>query len=345
MKVLVTGGAGFIGSHLVDALLAREHQVSVIDNLSTGRPENLAHARFLGFCDVDLHTLDIADEGAAALIRRVRPDVIMHLAAQPSVAVSMRDPQLDARCNIMGLLNILAAARDSGCHRVVLASSGGTIYGEPDPESLPLQEDAPISPRSFYGLSKDMGGKYLELFTEHCGMTHAALALGNVYGPRQNPQGEAGVIAIFAQRILTDQPCIIFGDGHSTRDYVYVDDVVDAFMKALNRGSGLINVGTGVETSVLDIHAALSKCKGATRPPVHRLALPGEVRRTSLCADRASSELGWRPRTSLEAGISQVISWLQPGTRAAEAEERFETQAPGVRVETGLHPGSTRGLT
>jgi len=309
MNVLVTGGAGFIGSHLVDALLRAGHAVSVIDDLSTGLAANLDTARELGLAESDLHVLDIASAEAAEVIRRVRPEAVLHLAAQPSVSVSMRDPRLDAHSNLTGLLNVLVAAQEAGTGKVVFASSGGTIYGEPD--VLPIAEDAPLSPRSFYGQSKKAGTEYVRLFAEEHGMAYACLALGNVYGPRQNPQGEAGVIAIFAQRLLDGRACLVFGDGHNTRDYVYVDDVADAFVRALERGSGLINVGTGVETSVLDIHAALAKALDCDAAPVHEPALPGEVRRICLAVERAERELGWRPRVALEDGIPGVLDSLR----------------------------------
>ncbi|WP_130799360.1 NAD-dependent epimerase/dehydratase family protein [Streptomyces otsuchiensis] len=316
MRVLVTGGAGFVGSHLVDRLLVEGHRVSVVDDLSTGLPENLDRARSLGLAEADLHVLDIAGEAAADVIRSARPEVVVHLAAQPSVAVSMRDPLLDAHSNITGLLRVLTAARDAGSRKVVFASSGGTIYGEPDPETLPLAEEAPLAPRSFYGLSKKYGAECVRLFAEEYGLAHASLALGNVYGPRQNPQGEAGVIAIFAQRLLAGRPCVVFGDGLNTRDYVYVDDVADAFVRALDRGTGLINIGTGVETSVLDIHAALARDTGTTAAPVHEPALAGEVRRISLGVGRAADQLGWRPATPLADGVPKVVSWLRESDRS-----------------------------
>jgi len=309
MNVLVTGGAGFIGSHLVDALLRAGHAVSVIDDLSTGLAGNLDTARGLGLAESDLHVVDIASAEAAEVIRRVRPEAVLHLAAQPSVSVSMRDPRLDAHSNLTGLLNVLVAAREAGTRKVVFASSGGTIYGEPG--ELPIAEDAPLSPRSFYGQSKKAGTEYVRLFAEEHGMAYACLALGNVYGPRQNPEGEAGVIAIFAQRLLEGRPCLVFGDGHNTRDYVYVGDVADAFVRALEQGGGLINVGTGVETSVLGIHAALAKALDSDAAPVHEPALPGEVRRICLAVERAEQQLGWRPRVSLEDGIPEVIDSLR----------------------------------
>ncbi|WP_405773955.1 NAD-dependent epimerase/dehydratase family protein [Streptomyces sp. NBC_01538] len=311
MNVLVTGGAGFIGSHVVDALLRAGHAVSVIDDLSTGLAENLAAAWESGLTDADLHVVDIASPEAAEVMGRVRPEAVLHLAAQPSVSVSMRDPRFDAHSNLTGLLNVLVAAREAGTRKVVFASSGGTIYGEPQAGDLPLREDSPQAPRSFYGLSKKAGGEYVRLFAEEHGMAYACLALGNVYGPRQNPQGEAGVIAIFAARLLEGRPCLVFGDGHNTRDYVYVDDVADAFVRALDRGTGLINVGTGVETSVLDIHAALTKALDSDAAPHHEPALPGEVRRTYLSVDRAARDLDWRPRVGLEDGIPRVIDALR----------------------------------
>ncbi|MFX4294696.1 NAD-dependent epimerase/dehydratase family protein [Streptomyces bohaiensis] len=315
MRVLVTGGAGFIGSHVVDRLLVEGHRVSVVDDLSTGALHNLDRARALGFAEADLHALDIASEAAGEAIRSARPEVVVHLAAQPSVAVSMRDPLLDAHSNVTGLLRVLTAARDAGSRKVVFASSGGTIYGEPDPSTLPLTESAPLAPRSFYGLSKKYGAECVRLFAEEYGLDQVSLALGNVYGPRQNPQGEAGVIAIFAQRLLAGRDCVVFGDGLNTRDYVYVDDVADAFVRALDRGSGLINVGTGVETSVLDVHAALARETGTVSAPVHEPALAGEVRRISLGVGRAADALGWRPATPLADGVPEVVAWLREAGR------------------------------
>lgn len=311
MRVLVTGAAGFIGSWLVDALIAMGHEVSAMDNLATGSLDNLVSARFAGLPDERLHLADVADPSAADVVLRRRPEVIVHLAAQPTVASSMRDPLYDARVNVLGMINILDAARRSGCRKVVFASSGGTIYGDVPAAALPIPEATAVAPRSFYGLSKVTGGEYLRLFAAHSRMEYATLALGNVYGPRQDATGEAGVVSIFARRMLAGEPCLIHGDGRTTRDYVYVEDVVDAFLRATTRGTGLINIGTGVETSVLDVHRILANHTGVARPAVHTRAMPGEVRRVSLCPDRALNELGWRPRTGIEQGVRMLLSWLR----------------------------------
>jgi UDP-glucose 4-epimerase len=304
VDILVTGAAGFIGSHVVDALLASGHRVTGIDDLSTGSRDNLRAAGGLAA----LHEVDIADAGAVpAIVRDVRPEVVVHLAAQPSVNVSMRDPLLDARSNVLGLVNVLTAARDAGARKVVFASSGGTIYGQVREGLLPVAEDAPRCPESFYGLTKSAGVDYLRIFAAQHGMDHVALALGNVYGPRQDPDGEAGVVSIFADRLLAGEPCVVYGDGKTTRDYVYVGDVVDAVVRALTMGTGLINIGTGREVSVLEVHDALAGHLGVTTEPVHAPARQGEVRRICLDWLRAEVELGWRPRVDLAAGTSALL--------------------------------------
>ncbi len=307
-QVLVTGGAGFIGSHVVDALLERRMKVTVLDDFSTGSLKNLGEAPRAGLTVVQG---DIASRAAHRLVVELRPDAILMLAAQPSVKVSMRDPTLDAHTNLLGLVNLLEAARATSCRKVVFASSGGTIYGDVSPERLPIQEHEPRRACSFYGLTKLTALSYLELYREHFGLNYAALALGNVYGPRQSPDGEAGVIAIFAKRILNGEPCVVNGDGLTTRDYVYVTDVANAFVAALERGSGLINLGTGQEASVLEIHAQLSRSAGSSRAPNLGPALPGEVRRVSLDPRRAAAELGWAPTMALGAGIDRVLSWMR----------------------------------
>jgi UDP-glucose 4-epimerase len=259
--------------------------------------------------------VDIADPAAvAAVVRDTRPEVVVHLAAQPSVNVSMRDPLLDARANVVGLVNVLTAARDSGTRKIVFATSGGTIYGQVPEDLLPIGEDAPRTPASYYGLTKSAGVDYLRIFSAQHGIEHVALALGNVYGPRQDPDGEAGVVGIFAARLLAGEPCVVFGDGKTTRDYVYVGDVVDAVTRALTRGTGLINVGTGRETPVLEVYDTLAAHLGATTAPVHAAARPGEVRRVFLRWARAEAELGWRPRVDLVTGTSALLAWLRSGT-------------------------------
>ncbi|MGH9056509.1 MAG: NAD-dependent epimerase/dehydratase family protein, partial [Acidimicrobiales bacterium] len=249
MKALVTGGAGFIGSSLVDRLLAEGHSVDVVDNLSTGSLSNLAEARRAPGRRMTFHQLDVRSPDLAELANRCRPEVVFHLAAQADVRVSVSDPLFDADVNVMGSLRVLEAARFCGAKKVVFASSGGTIYGDPDPSDLPVKESHPQRPLSPYGVAKKAVGDYLFAYRQLHELEFTALALANVYGPRQDPNGEAGVVAIFAGRLLAGQPCAVYGDGAQTRDFVFVDDVVDAFARAAGRGGGLIlNVGTGVET-------------------------------------------------------------------------------------------------
>ena len=252
-RAIVTGGAGFIGSTLVDRLLAEGHTVDVVDNLSTGSLANLAEARLSGTGRFHFHQVDIRSPDVVELMGRRQPDVVYHLAAQADVRVSVADPVLDTEINVLGSVRVLEAARAAGARKVVFASSGGTIYG--DVEQLPIKESHPQRPLSPYGVAKKTVGDYLFAYRELHGLEYTALALANVYGPRQDLRGEAGVVAIFAGRLLSGEPCLIFGDGKQTRDFVYVDDVVDAFSRAGERGTGLLcNIGTGVETSVNDLY-------------------------------------------------------------------------------------------
>ncbi|GAA2939819.1 NAD-dependent epimerase/dehydratase family protein [Streptomyces enissocaesilis] len=310
MRVLITGGAGFIGSHLTEAALAAGHDVRVIDDFSTGTEENLAgirgHARFaLDRCDIT--TPEAADVLAAAC-----PEVVLHLAAQASVQSSLCSPLHDARTNVLGTLNILDAAARCGTRKVVFASSGGTVYGQARETDLPLTERLPKAPESFYGLSKHAGQEYLRLYSRLKGIEHASLALGNVYGPRQDPHGEAGVVGIFTHRVLRGQTCTINGDGETTRDYVFVTDVVDAFLRAIDRGEGMINIGTGAETSVNDVLRAVGRA-ASVPDPAHRHdpARPGEVRRISLSPRRARRELDWTPEVPFATGIAHLVAHLR----------------------------------
>lgn len=310
MKVIVTGGAGFIGSHVVDALCHEQHELVVIDDFSTGRRENLARATAL-HPNLRVVEADIRSPEAAAAVEQFAPKVLVHFAAQMSVKVSMRDPELDASVNVLGLLNLLEAARRSGCRKVVFASSGGTVYGAPGPDAAPRDESDPRVPQSFYGLTKSVSVDYLRLYREQYGLEYAALALGNVYGPRQDPYGEAGVVAIFAGRMLDGLPCVVNGDGLTTRDFVHVSDVVGAVTNALRTGHGLINIGTGTPTSVLDVHASVAKAVGRDDRPEFGPALPGEVRHVALRVDRAGRELGWRARVALDEGVATVVDWMR----------------------------------
>ncbi|MDQ6613884.1 MAG: GDP-mannose 4,6-dehydratase [Actinomycetota bacterium] len=314
MRALVTGGAGFIGSNLVDRLLAEGHSVDVVDDLSSGSLANLAAARSNPDHQVTFHQLDIRSPDVGELIARRRPEVVFHLAAQADVRVSVARPVFDADVNILGSLQVIEGARAAGTGKVVFASSGGTIYGDPDPSQLPIKESHPQQPLSPYGVAKKAVGDYLFAYRELHSLEFTALALANVYGPRQDPNGEAGVIAIFAGRLLAGQPCTVFGDGAQTRDFVYVDDVVDAFARAATRGSGLvINIGTGRETSVNELYDTMARRAGVTERAVHSPERPGELRRSSLSPGRAAIHLGWKPWTSLDEGTGAVLDYFRTG--------------------------------
>jgi UDP-glucose 4-epimerase len=314
-KALVTGGAGFIGSTLVDRLLAEGHTVDVVDNLSTGSLANLAEARVIGSGRFNFHQIDVRSPDLVELMERRRPEVVFHLAAQADVRVSVADPVLDADINILGSLRALEGARAAGSRKVVFASSGGTLYGDAD--QLPVKESQPQKPLSPYGVAKKAVGDYLFAYRELHGLEYTALALANVYGPRQDPHGEAGVVAIFSGRLLAAEPCLIFGDGNQTRDFVYVDDVVDAFSRAGERGSGLLcNIGTGTETSVNELYAALARNAGVSQPPIYAPARPGELQRSSLDPGKAALHLGWKPWTSIDKGTAAVIDWSRANTSA-----------------------------
>ncbi|HSV64483.1 MAG TPA: NAD-dependent epimerase/dehydratase family protein [Mycobacteriales bacterium] len=313
MRVLVTGGAGFIGSHVVDALLACGHRVAVIDDLSTGSERNLASALASGLDPDAVHRMDVTCPRARQVVLHFQPDALVLLAAQMSVKVSMRDPLLDATANVLGMVNMLEAARAARTRKVVFASSGGTIYGQVAESAIPIAEDAAKEPTSFYGLTKYMGTRYLRLYQDEYGLDSVALALGNVYGPRQSPDGEAGVVAIFSRLLLCGQDCIVNGDGMITRDYVYVSDVVDGFIRALDRGSGLINLGSGVETSVLEVYRTVASHVGTDQEAMYGPELPGETRRVCLDVTKARRDLGWAPRMSFPDGVKLVVDWLRGG--------------------------------
>jgi UDP-glucose 4-epimerase len=311
MKTLVTGGAGFIGSTLVDRLLADGHEVVVVDDFSSGRRANLEAACADHADALQIVELDIRDPGLGQVVVDAAPEVVFHLAAQADVRVSVADPVKDAEINVVGLLRLLEGCRAAGVRRVVFASSGGTIYGEPDPSVLPVREDHPQRPVSPYGVTKKVGGDYLHAYAALHGLESVALALANVYGPRQDPHGEAGVVAIFAGRLLAGEACTIFGTGEQTRDYVYVDDVVEAFVRASERGSGVINIGTADETSVNDLYAAMAAAAGVDTPAIHAPARLGELDRIALAVDRAEEELGWKPQVDLATGTQRVLTWFR----------------------------------
>jgi UDP-glucose 4-epimerase len=308
----VTGGAGFIGSTLVDRLLAEGNSVDVVDDLSSGSIANLAEARADRANDLKVHQVDIRDPSVVELIGRRRPEVVFHLAAQADVRVSVARPVFDAEVNVLGSLNVLEGARLGGTRKVVFASSGGTIYGEPAPTELPVKESHPQQPLSPYGVAKRVVTDYLHVYRELHSIEFTSLAMANIYGPRQDPHGEAGVVAIFAGLLLAGKPCTIFGDGNQTRDFVYVDDAVDAFVRAADRGSGLLcNIGTGRETSVNELYAAMAEAAGVTEPAVHAPPRAGELERNSLDPGRAGLHLGWEPWTELPSGVAETLRWFR----------------------------------
>jgi UDP-glucose 4-epimerase len=307
MRCLVTGGAGFIGSNLVDALLARGDEVLVVDDLSTGRRENLEPALSAG---AELVELDIRDgDRLSELARERRPERIFHLAAQIDVRKSIEDPAFDASINVGGTANVLEAARSSECGRVVSISTGGAIYGEGDGQQIPLGEDAPIAPLSAYGQSKFAAEGYVALYERLYGVSGVSLRLGNVYGPRQDPLGEAGVIAIFCGALKEGGRPTVFGDGKQTRDYIYVGDVVSAALAAAESDAGgAINVGTGIETDVLQLVDALGKLSDRDDfEPEFAPPRTGEVQRIAIDAGRAQRELGWRAEMGLDEGLKVTL--------------------------------------
>jgi UDP-glucose 4-epimerase len=310
MRTLVTGGAGFIGSNLVDRLVDEGHEVVVVDDLSSGRLENLADAFASG--RVHLAELDVAGPELAAAVADAGPEVVYHLAAQIDVRRSVADPVHDAGVNVLGTIALARAALDAGCRRLVFASSGGTVYGEPDPSELPVSERHPAGETNPYGVSKRSAEDYLDSFAGLYGLEPVSLRLGNVYGPRQDPLGEAGVVAIFCNRLLSDEPVTVFGDGHQTRDYVHVDDVVAAFVAGGQRPDATrarVNVATGVETSVLELYAALREVAGFGPEPTFAPPRSGELHRISLDCAEAGRRLGWRPRIALAEGLARTWAW------------------------------------
>ena len=302
MHALVTGGAGFIGSNVVDTLLAGGWRVSVIDDLSTGQRSNLDGALAAGAA---LHEASVTDAAAMhELLGGARPDVVFHLAAQVDVRRAVTDPAVDAHVNIGGTAAVLEAARAAGTRRVILASTGGAIYGETD--VLPTPEHAPIAPLSPYGASKAAAETYLALYERLHGLSTVSLRFANVYGPRQNPLGEGGVVAIMCGATVAGRPAIVFGDGRQTRDFVFVADVAAAFLAAAESDAGgAFNVGTGVETSVLELVEELGL------EPSFEAARPGEVARSCLAAGAIGEVLGWSAQTTLAAGLEQTLAWVR----------------------------------
>ena len=306
---LVTGGAGFIGSHLVDRLLSSGYRVVVIDNLSTGKLKNLNPA-------AAFHHGDITDRSVTEVLHKEQPDLVFHLAAQSSVSTSTKDPIHDANVNVIGALRLLEAARRHGVDKFIYSSTGGALYG--DPEFTPCTEDHPVAPISPYGMSKYVGELYLELYHRLYQLNYTVLRYGNVYGPRQDPHGEAGVVAIFAQTMLEGKQPTIFGDGNQERDFIYVDDVVEANICAIHKGDGrAFNIGTGEKTSVNRIFESLQSIIKYRWAPEHGPGRPGDVYRISLDATRAAEGLGWTPKATLDDGLRQTVEYFRGAVRAA----------------------------
>ena len=303
MKVLVTGGAGFIGSHLVDRLIQEGHEVVIVDNLSTGKRRNVNRA-------AQFYKMDIQSWRLERVFRNERPHIVMHLAAQMDVRKSVEDPMFDAQVNILGTLNVLQQAVKHGAKKVVFSSSGGAIYGEQD--VFPAPESHPTRPLSPYGLSKLCGEQYLSYFQRVGGLQVVSLRYANVYGPRQDPEGEAGVVAIFIQKLLNNEQAIINGNGRQTRDFVYVEDVVEANLMMMGpETSGAYNVGTGVETPINDLFRLLVQHTGSACKEVHGPAKKGEQARSVVDAGRLRHELSWEPKTSLSDGLKRTVEFFQ----------------------------------
>ena len=309
MRTLVTGAAGFIGSTLVDRLLADGHAVIGVDDLSSGRSENIVSAERRD--DFEFVKADIVGADLIGLLADTRPEVIFHLAAQIDVRYSVADPQADTTINVVGTVRLAEAARQAGVRKVVHTSSGGSIYGTP--KNFPTSEDEPVDPASPYAAGKYAGEVYLNMFRNLYGLQCSHIAPANVYGPRQDPHGEAGVVAIFSQALLAGRPTKIFGDGTDTRDYVFVDDVVDAFVKAAGEAGGgqRFNVGTGVETSVRQLHSVIADAAGGPDEPEFYPARLGDLKRSSLDNSRAKQVLGWEPKIDLAHGVARTVDYFR----------------------------------
>jgi len=314
-RVLVTGGAGFIGSALVDRLLAEGHAVTVVDDLSTGSLANLETARADREADFTFHRLGITGDGLEEVVDRSAPELVFHLAAQMDVRRSVADPVFDATVNVLGTVRLLEAARRHGVSKVVFATSGGCIYGEPEESALPIDERYDGHPHSPYGAGKRGVEEYFHTYEALYGLRWTSLALGNVYGPRQDPAGEAGVVSIFGGRMLRGEPVTIYGDGRQTRDFVFVDDVVDAFVRAMGAGDGMrLNIGTGQRTSIRELFDELAAITGYERAPTFAPERPGELRHIALDTSAAAQALGWKPWTTLREGLSATVDWLRDGS-------------------------------
>lgn len=302
MKIIITGGAGFIASHLVDRLIDLGHQVLVIDDLSTGYKENINNK-------AEFENLDICDKKVQKVFKDFEPEIVFHLAAQKLIKVSMEQPELDAQINIVGSLNLLLAAKDVGVDKFIFVSTGGAIYDEHD--GVPSNENSKAEPISPYALTKLTFEKYLEMLTKGSNMKWTSLRLANVYGPRQDPHGEGGVVAIFSESIIAGKDIFVNGDGMQTRDYIYVDDVVQALINSIDSEIGIYNVGTNQETSVLDIVESLKEISKKDFTVKHRDPIPGEVRRSALNCDKAHKQLNWQAKNNLMQGLKNTYKWFE----------------------------------
>jgi UDP-glucose 4-epimerase len=311
MRVLVTGGAGFIGSHVCDRLLSLGHSVTIVDSLATGRLENLPAA-------ADFREIDIRDERLSDVFRESRPEVVFHLAAHIDVTRSVREPGYDASINILGSLNLLECCRSCGTRRLIYSGTGGALFGEPS--YLPVDENHPVDPISPYGVSKHTVEHYLFAYKENHDLEYTVLRYPNVYGPRQDPHGEAGVVAIFSLQMLSGLQPVIFGDGSKTRDYCYVGDVVDANMLALNSlVNGVYNLGRGIEVSDLEIFETVREAVGSSVHPAFAPVRPGEVEHIALDASKAERELGWKWKVGLNEGVAEAVAHYRAVTGTTQA--------------------------
>ncbi len=303
MKVLVTGGAGFIGSHIVDRLVQEGHEVVVIDNLSTGKRRNLSRS-------VRFYKMDIQSWRVERVFRNERPNIVMHLAAQMDVRRSVDDPVFDAQVNILGTLNVLQQAVQHGVRKVIFSSSGGAIYGEQ--QTYPAPESHATQPLSPYGISKLCGEHYLSYYQRISGIQIVCLRYANVYGPRQDPEGEAGVVAIFIQKMMNNEQPIIYGNGRQTRDFVFVEDVVEANLAAMGQATqGTYNVGSGVETSINELFRILVGATGSSCKEVHGPAKKGEQTRSSIDSTKIRQELMWDPKVELTDGLKRTVEYFR----------------------------------
>ena len=315
MRTLVTGAAGFIGSTLVDRLLEEGHHVTAVDNLSAGSPvANLGSAhRQNGPGRFTFVAADVRHPGLSDIVAVSNPEVVFHLAAQTDVHRSVDDPQHDARNNVLGTINLLEACRRAGVPRIVYAASGGSRYGATT--TLPATEDTAVDPLSPYAVASVASEFYMRAYASMYGLAPICLALANVYGPRHDPYGKAGVVTVFGTAMISGTPTTIYGDGSASRDYVYVDDAVSALLCAADAPAtttGTFNIGTGVETTIAELHQLIAAAVGVSRPPDHAEARTGEVHRIALDPTRAARVLGWKPDTDLTQGIKRTVDWLRP---------------------------------